>query len=694
MFAFLQVVCVVILLAALVVYFRKILRRPMPLILALCVLVIIAAFVSNAVLDCIPMPTEQIILTATGEKNELALQNEVSLSGIVADGKTYEVENAVEGKWFWQGDHYMWRTEADTRQPAGTTRSITLNIPVGDGRALIFNNNKYRGVVEITYQGTSQKYDLYSESTQDVRIGIPSTNKLYDDLIKIGRLAFFTAVIIVLMGYPLWTAKKYHYNTIKTFFEKHWDKIYYISLATVYVIIIYHNSARGSLWGDEVWQLGWYYTNYTVQNYGLIFLQLSDFWFNIMPYGHQNLLLLSQLFVAGSIYISGLIGYRLKGKHFGVILASVTAFSLTVIYQCAMEIRNYAMMFFCTTLLLYLFICRQQRRNSGVLSILLYSVVAVLTIDTHQFGLLVAGLFLFADLLLIVLRKISSKNWLEFILPMIYFAWWVSVQDFESANHYSWGSPATVSKVFNTVTWLCSNNELLLLIMIGGVVYCAAEILDKVIKKQFDFHHNCIDLMILLTPILVISIIWFYSAKLNPKNPLFMDRYFISCEIFILYLISLGLDVIINFVCRLYEKRKIEIGIVVFLLFSICVFNWSKIGPWEIYPAGDRTSVHDFKSAADYLMAQNDIYCDSTLCIVEGNIYHDSGFEYYLTHKGKKDSINHYSIFDDASNFFDYDTIYVMYARGGYNENFILQNGYVEENSSTAVAVKRYVKIQ
>jgi len=684
MFVFLQVLCVFILFV-IFIYVGKILRKPIPLVTGLSILLLLASLLSGAILNLIPMPTEQIILTATGEKNDLALNNEIALSGVIADGKIYEVKNAVEGKWFWQGDNYMWRNEDDTRQPEGTTRSITLNIPVGDCRALIFNNNPYRGIVEITYENESQTYDLYSDKTENVNVYVPSSNQLYDDVVKIGRLALFVGFILVLMTCPICIVIKYDYKIIKKVFEKHWDKFYYFCLAVLYLFIMQRNSVEGSLWVDEMWQLAWTYGAEKVYKTYVVFQTLSDLWFFIMPYGQEHLLLLSQLFVVGSIYVAGLIGYSLNGKRLGIILSSMVAFSLPVVYQCSMEIRAYAMLLFCTTLLLYLFICKHRKTKKLTISeILFYGFVVTLTMDSHQFGFLVGGLFLLTDFILIVLKKTPRKNYLEFILPCAYGLWWLCVQDYRSMNSYgstSWAGEANAAKVFNTMKWLCSNNELLLLILIGSVVMTLTCIVYKLIEGEFDFNLDFINLVMIFIPASIVCLVWFYSACINPDNTLFLDRYFISIEIFICYFISLGLNTCIDFVNYRYKFKILPVCCVLFILCSLCVFNWTKISPWEMFPAADRTSNFDYKTAAEYLMKQNDIYDISTICIVDDNEYINIGFEYYLSKKGRNDSINHMNMWEISLTDLKYNVIYITNLRRGYASNPGLDR-FLNENYS------------
>ena len=702
MFAFLQMVLVLLMLVGIFIYFRRVRKRSFKIVVGLCLLLIIVSNIANMVLNWIPMATEKITLTATGEKNMDAKSDEIALSGVIADGKTYAIKNAVEGKWFWQGDLYMWRNENDTGQKEKKKKSVVLNIPVGAGRELIFHSNPWRGIVNITFETETKTYDLYSEEPGNIHVCIPSTESSRDDMIKIGRLLFFGGCILLMMAYPVFAVIQFNDIRICKWLKRNWDKLFFIMLAISYVYILQKNSINGSLWLDEVWGLGWIYSENPNRSY-IIYNFVTRIWFNLVPYGQENLLLLSQIFVALSIYFAGLIGSCLRGKRFGVVFSSVIAFSLAVVYQCAMEFRPYAMLFFCTTLLTYTFILKQMSLpNSKLGTILVYSVVLMVTMDTHEFGLVVAGLFMLADFTLIIIKKLPAKYWSQFVLPAIYSVFWLSTQgvmhlgDMNSYGSTSWAGVPNAGKVFRTVKWLCNSSDLLLILLIIGFATAISSVVDKLVAKNFDTKRDSIDLTMMMVPVLVFLLILFYSNVLNPKNSLFIDRYFISCEVFILYLLSRGLDIIGSIISEVY-KSKVNIRRFTALTICIlCIFSWPQIEPWDIYPAADRTRNTDYKGTSEYLMGCNDIYDKKTLTIVDANAETNLGLEYYLSHKGKKDSINHIGIWTFSAETANYDVIYLTDLRNGYRSNSQL-NAYLDEyfvqsSYNNEAHVYRYVR--
>lgn len=135
------------------------------------------AFVHPTMLRVPPL-TDQVTLTALGEKQAEASGVEVYLDGFTVDGKQYSAGENLKiesGHWFWNGDAYCWRIETDFRQPDGMNRTIEVSIPVGAERTLDFQGDIWRGFVEIASVEGTQIFDTYSEVGQVVSVSIGSS---------------------------------------------------------------------------------------------------------------------------------------------------------------------------------------------------------------------------------------------------------------------------------------------------------------------------------------------------------------------------------------------------------------------------------------------------------------------------------------------------------------------------------------
>ena len=662
--------------------------------LCLCAISLIACFISSNIISLIPMPTEEVIITATGEKNPQSRGYEIILNKIISNGEEYSIPTPTEGKWFWRGSEYMWRSENDERKPAGITNQITIKIPTDNGRKLCFSTSEYRGIVDITYNNETKTYDLYSEESKILNIDLPNTNNVKVSVIKIFRLIFYILISLIILAYPLFAILKFSKEKINFWLIKNYDKIYYIAIAFIYIAICRHNSIDGSLWGDEVWSIGWIYDGYpyTIDLYFI----LIKLWFIIVPYGQENLLLLPQICVAISIIIAGLIGALYKNKRLGIILSSLVAFSTTIVYQCAMEYRPYPFLLLFSTLSFYFFIKKiKSCKSEKYIDIFLYSIFITCLMSTQLFGVMVAGLLLVADFVLLINKKSSPKSWFQFLIPGIYGIYWMFTTFLDTTtlkNNNAW-IESSIAKIISILKWLCNDSELLFTILILGIILIFKHALQK--KPDYEFYYSFLEMVSVLIPIVVFTVSFIYSTLIVPESSLLADRYYISIIIFILFIISITIDWLIEKACTFAATEpKMSSMCVMLLITVLCLNNWPQISSNPPYYVGDRTKDNNYLAVSEYLMKQNDIYSNTTIYILDAIEYCDSGMEYYLTQKGKRDSINHCCIYTIPDNIADYDVIYASYHHGGIRWQLqnVINDNYIEISDDKTAKVKKYVK--
>lgn len=202
MFLFLQFVGSIILLVGIVILFKKILHKSIHLAVGLCIVSIFFSVLSGIILAAIPMPTEEVRIEATGKKNSFSGGNEIALQSLVVDGKEYAPNFLLEGDWIYAKDSsaYMWLDEFDERLKSPISESITLRIPVGAGRSLRFLRNEQSGMVTVSYKGEAKTYDLYGKETGIKSISIADSNAVYDNSVKLLRLAFYGFMILCAVG--------------------------------------------------------------------------------------------------------------------------------------------------------------------------------------------------------------------------------------------------------------------------------------------------------------------------------------------------------------------------------------------------------------------------------------------------------------------------------------------------------------
>lgn len=691
-----KILFVILLMVGMALFFGKFRKKPAVFVVGICALTLIASLISGKITDLLPRSTDNITLTATGEKNENALSSEVSIKCLKMEGNDIVLDNAIEGKWFWKGDCYMWRPETDDRQPEGVTRSVTLSLPVGIDRALVFDNNAYRGIVEITYNGTTTEYDLYSENSKDFKVKIPTSNSALVYGYKALNILVFIALVCALMAFPCFAVLKKPENIIRAWFARNWDRLYYIMLAVLFVIVLQSVSSKGSLWGDEVWPIGWMYEGYPYRT-DLHFFLIKQ-WLYLVPYGQENLMLLSQICVAIAIFVAGEIGRLVKGKRMGVLFSTLVASSLTVIYQCAMEYRQYPFLILFSSLMVYFYIRKHKNLgNERILDIVLYSVFAICSMDVHQFGFAAGCMLLFSDFILLLFRKGSKKCWFQFVLPVAYGVFWFCttfLAGLKEVNSYSWAGAPTPEKLLNTLKWLSGSNDFLFAMLIFGAVLISVQTIIAIKSKKFSFGEDYDNIVFLLIPMAMLSIVYFYSTVINPGNSLFIDRYFISVIIYLLYIIAYCLDYCIESISSALSKQYTMQTLTTFAGVVLLMTGWLRVSEWNPYPAKDRTRNQNYAGVAEYINSCNDIYSPSVIFILDHNFYANSGMDYYLTQKGKRDKINHCALTDLPDNIEEYDVIYISYIKWGISGAIkpILNEKYTEVSDDTEHKVKKFVR--
>lgn len=201
MFRFLQFIVAIILFVGILVVFGKKLHRSKAFVTGLSVVLIISSICSGVVLNAIPMPIELVQIEATEERNSKSQGNIIGIKSVIVDGKEYPVEFS-EGTWQYSPDAaaYFWLNEDNKWLTGSVTHEITIKVPVGAGRKLVFLNGEQFGIVRVSYGDESKTYDLYKSESADKSVSIPDSNRVYDDFVKLCRLGGYGLMIVVALA--------------------------------------------------------------------------------------------------------------------------------------------------------------------------------------------------------------------------------------------------------------------------------------------------------------------------------------------------------------------------------------------------------------------------------------------------------------------------------------------------------------
>ncbi len=173
-------------------------RLSLPMLICVFLLLALLSWLAS---DLLPLPTEQIQITAVGLKNEKSGNNEIYLTSIKVGGEVSEFRVSGEGRWFWTGNWYVWRNAEDPRRPVGVTNSFVMEMPIGRERRINFLSNRNKGYVLVEYNNEIQWLDCYSkeEGTASVEIGdTPQSVQIAALLRQVGMFAGLFVILALI----------------------------------------------------------------------------------------------------------------------------------------------------------------------------------------------------------------------------------------------------------------------------------------------------------------------------------------------------------------------------------------------------------------------------------------------------------------------------------------------------------------
>lgn len=664
-------------------------------------LIILFALTANFVTGKVPALTDTVTLTALGEKQKKAVAEEILLTGYTIDGESFsagESLQVVNGKWFWSGENYLWRTETDPRQPPGTTRTITIKVPVGWERSLDFCSDMWRGKVEITANGNKQTVDMFSEeyAPMPVPIGRSQTftlilNQVCKLTVYAGLLCTMTIATVVLISFI-----QQQSETAMVWRFHNSGKVLYALIAIVAGFMMFCRSGDISLWADELLQLDivredlpkviHYCLNMvdaTPPLYGLC----AWGWYHIAPFGERWLLLLSAIPITVAIYVIGLTGEKLGGKYCGALSASLLAFSSTVWNYAAFEFRSYAFVIFFSTLSLYCYLQRnlnQEKRHWLVA----YGASLLGLAMSHYYGMLLCGLYFFADLYLYVTKQITKRVAVSYIPAGCISLGWLCLV-YKTTLQYrtpemiaSWYSRPTPQGIIWLLKFLSGNYSLSLYLFLFGSAFVFMKICQKSsCEKDWGEIYQRI---LLWTICSVIALIYIYGNCINPKSTMWENRYFIILIPPATLLSSLG---VIALFPQKGTKGRLRLGAVTLLISVVLAGHCLMIGA-----SGGITQ--PFREAADWLYLQSNTIFNSDTIIMQTCIP-NSWQEYYICRQTRRDPLN--VVGQDAiseEELLSYNNVYIQYSHIPISEwlQTKLNENYVLEAELPDIQIKVYMR--
>lgn len=689
-------------LAILVLVFIKLEKRGNKFKIGATCICLLMAILMNNILQLIPMPTEEIIIRALGEKNEDSKGTEVALQGFVLDGREYNKLEILEGKWFWAGESYMWRIESDFRQPEGTTQEITVAVPLGSHREVVFVSGENRGLAEIIMNDFSEVADL--SIGKETNITIPDSDLLTLRIVKLIRLLGYLITLCSFSYLVIQGIERYSLNREKfqKLFHKNKFHLFIICLCLVQFLFFFKYAGVDGFWYDELAIIGFSIGDGTL--FGELFsynppmpvvVLLERILYRIMPYGEKWLLLPYMLATVGGMYVTGLSGKRIRGKEVGIMSVVYMLFSVTITNQLAYEVRSYAFFFLGSAMVLYSYCKRlEQMGKETTKDILFMSLAMSFFSQMHYYAVVMCISYFLIDIVLFSYKKIKLRCCIPYIISasmylptIIYIVRAFSEGQTSVIVENSWQTTPTLSVVISLVKYLLGYNGILTFLFVVGFVCIFSIIYNGLNIDAVD--HKTIQLTSLIwIPTFLISFMFFYGTKINPDATLWHSRYFTGLIPFLLIIASIGVEEI----SEIYRKDKGKNGLQIISMVLVFMILPSAYTITE----KEVTQVRQpWREAADFLYSQeNYIYNESTLTIgtAVDNVIR-SWNEYYLTKQGIRDDINlmsQWSITRD--NITEYERIYVSYNHTSFNntKKSIIEEEFDLVENDTSVKVMTY----
>ena len=667
-------------------------------IIRAALLILLFAVVANVVANKTPSLNDTVRITALGEKQEKARLAEVLLAGYTVDGKEYSAGKSlqiVKGKWFWSGENYLWRIETDPRQPKGTTRSITVKIPVGEARTLNFISDIWRGKVSVSFNGNEQVLDAFSENykVSPVSIGRSQTTSLI--LNQCLRISVYVVILFVLTAgvVALLNYIKRQPENAKNWWQRNDSKVLYASIAIAAFCFMEHFSDAVSFWLDELTQIFVIkYGFFDVVKHCLtmwdatppLFGLCAWVWYRIAPFGEMWLLLISIIPVSVAVYIMGLIGEKLGGKYCGFLAAVLLAFSPTVWNFAAFEFRAYSFVVLFSTLSLFFHIKKAQN-NEQRGYIIAYSISLLCLAMSHYFGMLLCGMFFLADIYLYSLKKISWKSVFSYILPgAVAFIWlcllYITTLSHRRPEEIMTHDIPNTKKIIELLKFLSGIYPLSFYLFLLGVVCVLACIyLKKSHEIKWGGVYQRISLGIVSA---VILLLYVYGNYINQKATMWQGRYFLILIPFVILLSAFGVTKIFS------SGESLRLRAAVLLIAIIIAGNCISVG-------ASYGVIQPYREAADWLYTQSSTIFDPKTITITTGVRHDVWVAHYVSRKGRRDPIHAISQWMiDEEKLLSYDRVYLQYSHLWLFKPLetALNNHYTLEQDLPNIQMKVYVK--
>ena len=591
-------------------------------------------------------PSDTMTLTALNQKNEKAGGNSIVFQDVKQNLRKLSY-HVVSGIWLDTEGQQKWGAYA----PDNLTPDLTLRIPKGKGREITFLSNKWTGIVEIRLNDGKdpKRVDTYSDVDGDfITAALPDTGNL-------GDVGFANILLLLLeamgVGGLLFLLKS-QFKRWVTCIRQHPYEFAYATVAVIgFIIMMMYGSIR-SIWVDDTSTMG-------IANRSRSLLEvlqtvmkeeptspplyplLWHLWAKIIPVGARHLTLWAKFpsIVLNSIglYAMAIVVRRGWNQCIALISEVFLASSYILIVNSAYTVRPYGLLPLTTVLLLFSMVLREEDGFCSTLKNSMIHLLAILAICyTHFFGILLCFGFFIYEVWKFAAKRISWKFILPYIVAGVLYIPWLLVA-FKGANDMFggtfWPEIPDLKGILVLFTWLSSNQLLFAAFCIVGIfltIYYYIVGSDAASNKELSLNFSLVAAMAG-----VIFVAYIYSKYLKPQASVWVNRYFIELIPLMAILTAFG---VYQTITLMLQSKAVPPILVSTIIAIVAYINSNVMGMVE---NDVRTTNLPYREAADYLLGQMDADDDDTLILVSS--YFSNGWDYYLTHNGKFNTMLYYS---------------------------------------------------
>jgi uncharacterized membrane protein len=406
-------------------------------------------------------------------------------------------------------------------------------------------------------------------------------------------------------------------------------------------------SGGKSLWFDDLCQISmtWKVESLSAlianvlggDNMPPLYHAFSALWLRVAPFGAFWLRLPSEVAAAAGIFLCGLAGHRWKGLVTGVATSLFAATSLPWIRDGAYAFRPYGFLLLFAAFALYSVVVRSGPDGRGsARDIVRLGVALTLLAYTHYFGVLLAGALFAADAALVLRRRLRPAVLLSYFAAAVAFAPWIviALPRITRTLRGFWPeapAPADVLSSLGTLFGL-RPYPLPLIVLLTAAVLLAVRRIRKgkpVIGTGIDTYPLSAVLAWCIGAVVLSA--YLYSAFLNPKASVYVDRYFLCLLPCAVLLLGRSTDVLLAGIRSIPARNPRR----VVAALAACLFLVFGGGSWSMIARTDSARAERFQEAAVWLEERADLRDDGTLVVLtwpgEGPLV---GWDYFLTRGG------------------------------------------------------------